>query len=125
MFLMHGISHILNYLGFKIKDFFNNLFGDYSEGTLLIMAIVFFWVIDFPAIYFGYASYGLDSLKGQQIMQLAIMVQLGMSVIFGIITAIMENISHRVAYYTRAVSLSFLAAILVLVLALVLGSLAQ
>lgn len=43
MFLMHGISHILNYLGFKIKDFFNNLFGDYSEGTLLIMAIVFFF----------------------------------------------------------------------------------
>lgn len=125
MFLLHEISHILDYIDSKIEKFFYDLTGDYSKGTLLIMAIVFFWVIDFPAIYFGYASYGLDSLKGQQIMQLAIMVQLGMSVIFGIITAIMENISHRVAYYTRAVSLSFLAAILVLVLALVLGSLAQ
>lgn len=125
MFFMHGMSHILDHIGLKIKDFFGNLFGDYSDITLLIMAIVFFWVIDFPAIYFGYATYGLDSLKGQQIMQLAIMVQLGMSVISIILTAIMENISHRVAYYTRAVALSFLAAILVLVLALVCGSLAQ
>lgn len=125
MFLMHGISHILNYLGFKIKDFFNNLFGDYSEGTLLIMAIVFFWAIDFPAVYFGCAVYGLDSPKGQQIMQLAVMVQLGMSVIFGIITAIMENIFPRVAYYTRAIVLSFLAAILMLVMTVMLESLAQ
>lgn len=125
MFLLHKISHMLDYIDSKIEKFFYDLTGDYSEGTLLTMAIVFFWAIDFPAVYFSCAVYGLDSPKGQQIMQLAVMVQLGMSVIFGIITAIMENIFPRVAYYTRAIVLSFLAALLMLVMTVMLGSLAQ
>lgn len=125
MFLLHEISHILDYIDSKIEKFFYDLTGDYSKGTLLTMSIVFFWAIDFPAVYFGYAVYGLDSPKGQQIMQLAVIVQLGMSVIFGIITAIMENIFPRVAYYTRAIILSFLAALLMLVMTVMLGSLAQ
>lgn len=125
MFLLRGICYVLGYIGSKFENFCDDLFGDYSEGTLLIMAIVFFCIIDFPAIHFGCVIHGLDSLKGQQILHLAFMVQLGMSVIFGIITAIMESISSRVAYYTRAIALSFLAAIAVLVMTVVLGSLAQ
>lgn len=42
MFLLHEISHILDYIDSKIEKFFYDLTGDYSEGTLLIMAIVFF-----------------------------------------------------------------------------------
>lgn len=68
MFLLRGMNHILGYIASKLENFFDDLFDDYSVGTLFITAIVLFWAIDFPVMYFCGATYGLESPKSQQIM---------------------------------------------------------
>lgn len=48
MFLIHGTSHILGYVGSKIKTFFNDSTGNHSAGTLFITAIALLFIfLDF------------------------------------------------------------------------------
>lgn len=111
MFLLREMSHILSYIGSKIEDPIDDLFGDYSEGTFTITLIVFNVAAAFLSIYF--LVYGVQhSLKIAMLTVAAIYAT--MCVMFSILTIIMENVSSDVAYYTRAVvsSLLFMALVL-------------
>lgn len=105
MFLLRGVRHILSYIGSKIEDPIDDLFGDYSEGTFTITLIVFDVAAAFLSIYF--LVYGVQhSLKIAMLTVAAIYAT--MCVMFSILTIIMENVSSDVAYYTRAIVNSFL-----------------
>lgn len=120
MFLLYKISHMLDYVGSKIKKFgmifFDNLFGDYDADTLFITAIALFWVIDLLTISGSCGIYGLNSPKAPQIMLFAAGIEFLICIIFSILTVITENINYHIAYYTRAVAMSFLSSTLVLVI---------
>ena len=96
--------------------FFDNLFGDYDADTLFITAIALFWVIDLLTISGSCGIYGLNSPKAPQIMIFTAGIEFLICIIFSILTVITENINYHIAYYTRAVAISFLLAALVLVI---------
>ena len=121
MFLLRGISHILSYIGSKIENFFNNLFGDCSFDTLFITATTLFWFVDLLTISGSGGIYGLNSPKAQQIMLFNAGIEFLICVILSVLTVIMENVNYHVAYYTRAIALSFLLAAFVLVVFTVIG----
>lgn len=114
MFLLRGMNHILGYIASKLENFFDDLFDDYSVGTLFITAIVLFWAIDFPVMYFCGATYGLESPKSQQIMLFTAGIEFFICIVLSVLTVIMENVNYSVAYYTRAVAMSFLFSTLLL-----------
>lgn len=48
MLLLRGMSHILDYVGSKIKTFFDDPTGNHSAGTLFITAIALLFIfLDF------------------------------------------------------------------------------
>ena len=105
MLLMHGMSHILGYVGAKIKDPINDLISNYSLGTCVITLIVLAVADDFSFVCL--LVYGIQhSLKAAMLIVAAI--NAAMCIIFSILTVIMENVNSRVAYYTRAIVNSFL-----------------
>lgn len=114
MFLLRGMNHILGYIASKLENFFDDLFDDYSVGTLFITVIVLFWAIDFPVMYFCGATYGLESPKSQQIMLFTAGIEFFICIVLSVLTVIMENVNYSVAYYTRAVAMSFLFSTLLL-----------
>lgn len=114
MFLLRGMNHILGYIASKLENFFDDLFDGYSVGTLFITAIVLFWTIDFPVMYFCGATYGLESPKSQQIMLFTAGIEFFICIVLSVLTVIMENVNYSVAYYTRAVAMSFLFSTLLL-----------
>ena len=111
MFLLRGMSHILNYVRSKIKTFF----GDYSYYTCSIMISVLLWGIDAPLVIWATVRYGLSSPKAQQIMLFVAGIEFLICIVLSILTVIMENIDYSVAYYIRAVTMSFLLVSLILV----------
>ena len=114
MFLLRGMNHILGYIASKLENFFDDLFDDYSVDTLFITAIVLFWAIDFPVMYFCGATYGLESPKSQQIMLFTAGIEFFICIVLSVLTVIMENVNYSVAYYIRAVAMSFLFSTLLL-----------
>lgn len=110
MFLLRGMSHILSHINSKLEDFFD----DYSEPTCFIMTFVFLWVIDIPLAAWMNVRYGWYSPKAQQIMLFAAGIEFFICIVFSILTVIMGNVNYRMAYYTKAMAISFLLAALVL-----------
>lgn len=107
MFLLRGMNHMANYVGLKTKSFFNELFGDFSDNTLNILCMVLLFAVDLPIIFFISENYSPDSLKAKSMVLILDVVEFCFCIIFSILTVAMSKINHRVAYYTRAVALSF------------------
>lgn len=115
MFLLRGMSHILNYVGSKIENFYDDLFDEYSYYTCSIMISVLLWGIDAPLVIWTTVRYGLSSPKAQQIMLFVAEIEFLICIVLSILTVIMESIDYSVAYYIRAVTMSFLLVSLILV----------
>lgn len=107
MFLMHEMSHILGYVGAKIENIYDDLFGDYSDNTFNITSATL-CAIDIPIIVFSYNSYGPDSLKMKLIVLILAAAEFCFGIVSSILTVIMKNVDYRMAYHTRAVALSCL-----------------
>lgn len=111
MFLMRGMSHILGYVGSRIKDPIDDLIHNYSLSTCVITLIVLAVADDFSFVCL--LVYGVQhSLKAAMLTVAAINV--AMCIIFSILTVIMKNVNSCVAYYTRAIVNSFLIMALIL-----------
>ena len=105
MFLMHGMSHILGYVGSRIKDPIDDLIHNYSLITCVITLIVLAVADDFSFVCL--LVYGIQhSLKAAMLTVAAI--NAAMCIIFSILTVITKNVNAHVAYYTRAIVNSFL-----------------
>lgn len=122
MFLMHGMSHILGYVGAKIENIYDNLFGDYSDNTFNITSATL-CAIDIPIMTFSCNSYGSDGLKMKLIILILAAVEFCFGIVSSILTVIMKNVDYRMVYHTRAVALSFLMTTITLGFAILICSL--